>query len=276
MKRRIFAVIGVVCVLFTCLLPFSVYADGSIDLADHTRYRLDGVSGFYSNGLTDMGCGLDKTAGLNTFPTKFCAYVNAYNPIDLTIESGSSLSFSIVFMICSEEVADGSGSTSDRPQKYYFEPSSDNVSLAFGDRTLVYGQDFNIEDTTGSVDYPNWYAGYYIPKPQTFRIFGEISEFSADNALIFNFDYTGVDTALESTMLFSANYAEISIVPPPPPNPVQTLMESLTSFSSGILGIWQAVVGFVMANGNEIALIGVFAWLFITGVGSIRRMVTGI
>lgn len=45
---------------------------------------------------------------------------------------------------------------------------------------------------------------------------------------------------------------------------------------SGMLGIWQAVVNFITASGNEICLLGVFAWLFIMGVGSIRKMVTGV
>lgn len=45
---------------------------------------------------------------------------------------------------------------------------------------------------------------------------------------------------------------------------------------TGMLGIWQAVVDFVTASGNEICLLGVFAWLFIMGVGSIRRMITGV
>lgn len=45
---------------------------------------------------------------------------------------------------------------------------------------------------------------------------------------------------------------------------------------SGMLGIWQLVINFVMAEGNEIALLGVFAWLFVMGVGGIRKLVTGI
>ena len=45
---------------------------------------------------------------------------------------------------------------------------------------------------------------------------------------------------------------------------------------SGMLGIWSAVVEFVMASGNEIVLLGVFAWLFVLGVGSIRKLITGV
>ena len=45
---------------------------------------------------------------------------------------------------------------------------------------------------------------------------------------------------------------------------------------TGMLGIWQAVIDFITASGNEICLLGILAWLFVMGVGSIRRMVTGV
>jgi len=44
---------------------------------------------------------------------------------------------------------------------------------------------------------------------------------------------------------------------------------------SGMLGIWQAVLNFMTATGNELCLLGVLAWLFVMGVGGLRRMVTG-
>lgn len=64
------------------------------------------------------------------------------------------------------------------------------------------------------------------------------------------------------------------------------IMDMLTTFvgspgagetaGSGMLGIWSAVVKFVMTSGNEIVLLGVFAWLFVLGVGSIRKLITGV
>lgn len=45
---------------------------------------------------------------------------------------------------------------------------------------------------------------------------------------------------------------------------------------SGMMGVWQAVVDFVTASGNEIALIGTVAFLFVMGVGGIRKLITGV
>lgn len=67
---------------------------------------------------------------------------------------------------------------------------------------------------------------------------------------------------------------------------MQNIMSMLATFvgspgtgdaaGSGILGIWSSVVEFIMASGNEIVLLGVFAWLFVLGVGSIRKLITGV
>lgn len=45
---------------------------------------------------------------------------------------------------------------------------------------------------------------------------------------------------------------------------------------SGMLGIWQAVLDFVTTPANGIARLGVYAWLFVMGVGGIRKLITGI
>lgn len=51
---------------------------------------------------------------------------------------------------------------------------------------------------------------------------------------------------------------------------------ALTAFAAAMIGIWQEVVDFLMTTGNEIALIGVFAFLFVMGVGGIRKLITGV
>lgn len=55
-----------------------------------------------------------------------------------------------------------------------------------------------------------------------------------------------------------------------------TIYTSLTAFAAAMIGIWQEVVDFLMTTGNEIALIGVFAFLFVMGVGGIRKLITGV
>lgn len=67
---------------------------------------------------------------------------------------------------------------------------------------------------------------------------------------------------------------------------MENIMQMLVTFvgtpglgetaGSGMLGIWQSVIDFIMASGNEITLLGVFAWLFVMGVGGIRKLITGI
>lgn len=64
------------------------------------------------------------------------------------------------------------------------------------------------------------------------------------------------------------------------------LMTMLTAFvgspgtdaagGTGMMGVWQAVVDFVTASGNEISLIGTVAFLFVMGVGGIRKLITGV
>lgn len=51
---------------------------------------------------------------------------------------------------------------------------------------------------------------------------------------------------------------------------------NLTAFAAAMLKIWQVVVTFLMTAGNQIALIGVFAFLFVMGVGGIRKLITGV
>lgn len=50
----------------------------------------------------------------------------------------------------------------------------------------------------------------------------------------------------------------------------------LPAFGSAMISVWQTVVTFLMKSGNEIALIGVFAFLFVMGVGGIRKLITGV
>lgn len=45
---------------------------------------------------------------------------------------------------------------------------------------------------------------------------------------------------------------------------------------SGMLGVWQSVLDFVTISGNAMARLGIYAWLFVMGVGGIRKLVTGI
>ena len=67
---------------------------------------------------------------------------------------------------------------------------------------------------------------------------------------------------------------------------MESIMTALVTFvgtpgsgeaaGQGMLGIWSNVVEFITTSGNEICLLGVFAWLFVLGVGSIRRLITGV
>lgn len=59
-------------------------------------------------------------------------------------------------------------------------------------------------------------------------------------------------------------------------NELSTFMGSAGASGSGMLGIWQAVLNFVTADGNGIARLGVYAWLFVMGVGGIRKLITGV
>ena len=51
---------------------------------------------------------------------------------------------------------------------------------------------------------------------------------------------------------------------------------ALTAFANAMISIWSSVVTFVTTSGNEIALIGVFAFLFVLGVKGIRSLITGV
>lgn len=50
----------------------------------------------------------------------------------------------------------------------------------------------------------------------------------------------------------------------------------LTGFGTAMTSIWSSVITWIMASGHELALVGVLAWLFIMGVGGLRRLITGI
>lgn len=58
-------------------------------------------------------------------------------------------------------------------------------------------------------------------------------------------------------------------------------LKDLTTFvgsptGDGMLGVWQKVLNFVTIEGNAMARLGIYAWLFVMGVGGIRKLVTGI
>lgn len=50
----------------------------------------------------------------------------------------------------------------------------------------------------------------------------------------------------------------------------------LTAFASAMMGVWGSVVEFISKPANDIALIGVFAFLFVMGVKGIRSLITGV
>lgn len=47
----------------------------------------------------------------------------------------------------------------------------------------------------------------------------------------------------------------------------------LTSFAASMMDIWQEVITFLTTTGNEIALVGLIAWLFVMATGGILRLV---
>lgn len=55
-----------------------------------------------------------------------------------------------------------------------------------------------------------------------------------------------------------------------------TFMGTAGASGSGMLNIWQSVVGFVTTEGNAICRLGIYAWLFVMGVGGIRKLITGV
>lgn len=290
MKKRIFAVMLMVVALFTCLLPFSAFAEAElIDLVPHSVFYIRDTPNktHYSSGAAGFGARpkiQNGTSEESFFPSPFIVEMNTLNPIDVDIVSGSKLSFSFVFTIYSDQLLSDSSPENGYTFKYYFDPSPENIIVTLGSQNLVYGKDFFLEYPVDSEKYPRWFGsdafGTTYEKVKFFRVYGEIDivELTDDNDnLKIAFLYEGNESLYNLLpFIFSANYPELSIVPPPPPNPTQTLMQNLSTFSGGILGVWQVVVNFVTATGHEIALISVFAWLFVLGVGAIRRQITGV
>lgn len=284
MKKRIFAVIFIVVALFTCLLPFSAYAaDDVIELAAHSRYYIESDLGVetYSSGVSNFGRILETEYGDPTFTTPFYFRVNDYNRIDLDVVPGSKLSFSFVFAIFSRLVND---STS---YKYYFNPTSENVSVELDSNNLVYGKDFFIENPVDYENYPKWIGANEssdtsLGKINFFRVYGvvDLDDLEINNIdLSISFLYDGPSSVSSvAPIAFSSNYPELTVVPPSFEDPSSggAFMVHLSTFSSGILGVWQSILNFVIATGHEIVLISVFAWLFVLGVGSIRRQITGV
>lgn len=282
MKKRIFAVVLMVVALFTCLLPFSAFAEGeSIDLVPHSKFYLR--SGIDETGYTFGNLVSISTTGAGSqgyFPSPFTVKMNTVSPVDLSvIEKGSKLSFSFVITVYSKTMTDDSSPDNGFRLKYIFEPNNDNLVVKLGNQELVLGKDYFYEYYTEFESYPLMYDLTYMDAGY-FRVYGEVdvSSINASNNVLSVdlLDYDAVNISGIIPFYFAAEYAELSIDPPPPPNPTQTLMQNLSTFGGGILGVWQVVVNFVTATGNEIALISVFAWLFVLGVGAIRRQITGV
>lgn len=57
---------------------------------------------------------------------------------------------------------------------------------------------------------------------------------------------------------------------------MSAIYTGLTAFSTAMMSIWQSVITFISTEGNEISLIGVFAFLFVMGVKGIRSLITGV
>lgn len=87
-------------------------------------------------------------------------------------------------------------------------------------------------------------------------------------------DISFVDSKLYATSNFSlCSYTALIV------NPFDSLLNNLFIFVSpdiGILSIWQSIITFIMAEANRITLLSVTAWLFVVGVGGVRKLVTGV
>lgn len=57
---------------------------------------------------------------------------------------------------------------------------------------------------------------------------------------------------------------------------MEAIYTGLTAFGTAMIGIWGEVVEFLMTPGNSLALIGVWAFLFVMAVGGIRKLITGV
>lgn len=58
--------------------------------------------------------------------------------------------------------------------------------------------------------------------------------------------------------------------------PLPFLLDNLFTFASFQIDIWRIGILFIMSESNRIILLSVVAWLFVIGVGSIRKFVTGV
>lgn len=56
---------------------------------------------------------------------------------------------------------------------------------------------------------------------------------------------------------------------------LSTILGYVSTFASTILSIWSSVISFITNADNAICLIPLVAWLFVLGVGSVRKMYKG-
>lgn len=56
---------------------------------------------------------------------------------------------------------------------------------------------------------------------------------------------------------------------------MSTILTYVSSFATSMLSIWTSVISFITNADNAICLIPLVAWLFVLGVGSVRKMYKG-